>query len=329
MIFETFKQKVNAIRFTSEQEVFFHSYNQKKKIADICFLFSFIGIVICILLVVAADLSVAKLIIPILSPFLVVAFLYGFFLSKKANKGLRESLLLPVLMNFLSDVSIQKGTFPLESWFKLDEYNAYPGNVIEERGTEIGDVLNHILYQNEKFQMNFHYIKVKMERRETDNRSNVQTLFEGEVAHVLLRDPLEDSITVYQKAFHELHKNNIQNDSSHVLGTFQDKVKTLQTLRPADHQSFLLPSFLEYTNFEQFLHSYAEHFNHPIHIVAKGKEMFLYEDKKIVWNAKQVPSLQIFLFQKVKETDIKNQVLRFLSYVWLTNEIIKINSANQ
>ncbi|GAB6460578.1 hypothetical protein bcgnr5390_10340 [Bacillus luti] len=327
MDFETLKRTVNSTSFTSEQSELLRSYNRKNKIASICFASSFIGLISCMILIIAFDFTASSLSFYIVFPAIVLSFLMGFFISKTAGKGLREALFLPLLNNFLPGVSINKDLISLQTWNELDEYSAYPGNSIERGAVGDSDIANYIFYQNEKFRMNFQNIKVGKKKRDTENRTSFHSLFEGTVGHFALRHSIQDPFSVYQKAFYELSKDNLKYETSNAYEKFQNKIKTLNTLNPNDYQSFLLPSFLQNTALEHFLYAYANHFNHSVQLVVKQNELFIYESNRGFWDNSRVPALRIYLFQTLKEDEIRNKLLHILSYVAIAEEIIKIDNA--
>ncbi|GAB6562502.1 hypothetical protein bcgnr5378_06530 [Bacillus cereus] len=325
MDFETLKRTVNSSSFTPEQSELLHSYNRKNTIASICYASSFIGLISCMILILAFDFTASRLSFHIVFPAIVISFLIGFFISKTAGKGLREALFLPLLNDFLPGFSVNEELISLQTWNELDEYGAYPGNSIQSGAA--GEIANYIFYQNENIQLNFQNIKVGKRKRDTENRSSFHSYFEGTVGHFALRHSIQEPFSVYLKAFYELSKDNLKYETNNKYKKFQDKIKILNTLDPNDHQTFTLPLFLQNTALEHFLYAYADHFNHSVQLVVKQNELFIYESKRGFWDNGRVPTLQIYLFQTMKEDEIRNKLLHILSYVAIAEEIIKIDNA--
>ncbi|WP_336769881.1 hypothetical protein [Bacillus bombysepticus] len=125
-----------------------------------------------------------------------------------------------------------------------------------------------------------------------------------------------------------MNKYNLNKDSNNVYEEIQSKLTSLKNLDVSDHQTFLLPLFLQGTDLERSLYAFAEHFNSPIHVVAKQSELFIYENKNTFWDNGRVPSLQIFLFKTLKEEEIRNKLLRILSYIAIVEETIQIDNMN-
>ncbi|WP_336769880.1 hypothetical protein [Bacillus bombysepticus] len=201
MDFETLKRKVDGAPFTPGQSELLHTYNRKNTIASICIASSLVGLISCMVLILAFDSSASNLAFYIAFPAIVLSFLMGFFISRNAGKGLRKDLFLPMLNNFLPGVSINKDLIPLNSWNELDEFGAYPGNSIQNRATGESDIANYIFYQNDRLQMNFQSITVGKETMDTENRTKFLALFEGTVGHFELRHSIQKPFSIYPKAF--------------------------------------------------------------------------------------------------------------------------------
>lgn len=329
MDFQSLKQKIDSIHFTVEQSESFRIYNHKRKLAAMCFAFSVLDIIIMLLLLLTFHINLPSVVF--VGGFLAfpISFFLGVSFLKKANTTMREKVFLGLIFNFLPHSFIKEEKFSLENWGKADNYQAFPGNIIKNNSNGKEDIASHIHYENERFYMKFQFIEVGSKRRVNNSEKwNYTSLFRGRIGHFSLKRPMQNSFSVHPLMFHKLFEKG---KSSYARNTFKKGLEMFQTMKDfnrEDYDKYVFPSFLEKTSVEHFILSYQDYFKRQLHVVAKQNEVFLYEEESPMWEEGNKVQVNAGVFKNAGEEDIKDELLRILSYVWITEELLRMHNVN-